>query len=317
MNDLKSLYLCEYLVVIRAVEELNIPQHAGSALRGVFGRALRKLACETGLPDCKSCELKARCLYCYIFETLPAAGQSYGRFSSPPNPYLFYPVNTKEHTILPGEVYSFVISLIGRANKYLPHIVTALIEMGNIGLFKGRGRYELTEIHSLGLDGKKTEIYSVSDKTIRPAGKAISIEAFADMKKEQDGVALVFETPARIKADGDLAVGLPFRLIMERLYERAILLDYFHCGGSGEKDENYFGNIDTVEILENRLTWFDPERISFRSKQKIRIGGHLGRISYSGPVGKCLPLLKFGEHLHIGKGTTIGLGKYRVETDIS
>jgi CRISPR/Cas system endoribonuclease Cas6 (RAMP superfamily) len=44
----------------------------------------------------------------------------------------------------------------------------------------------------------------------------------------------------------------------------------------------------------------------------MRLGGIVGSITYRGDFGKYLPLLRLGEHIHVGKAATFGLGKYRV-----
>ncbi|NTV93461.1 MAG: CRISPR system precrRNA processing endoribonuclease RAMP protein Cas6, partial [Chlorobiaceae bacterium] len=35
-------------------------------------------------------------------------------------------------------------------------------------------------------------------------------------------------------------------------------------------------------------------------------------VTFTGKTGQYLPLFRLGEYLHIGKGTTFGLGKYRM-----
>ncbi len=42
------------------------------------------------------------------------------------------------------------------------------------------------------------------------------------------------------------------------------------------------------------------------------LGGWIGEITYKGDFQKYLPLLRLGEHIHVGKATVFGLGKYRI-----
>ncbi len=59
--------------------------------------------------------------------------------------------------------------------------------------------------------------------------------------------------------------------------------------------------------------WHDWQRYSARQEQKINIGGFVGGITFEGNLTPFLPLLKAGETMHVGKGATFGLGRYKME----
>jgi CRISPR/Cas system endoribonuclease Cas6 (RAMP superfamily) len=48
----------------------------------------------------------------------------------------------------------------------------------------------------------------------------------------------------------------------------------------------------------------------------MKFGGLIGSITYEGKFDKFLPLLKLGEFIHIGKNTTFGLGKYKINVKV-
>ncbi|MBM4288825.1 MAG: hypothetical protein FJ135_11930, partial [Deltaproteobacteria bacterium] len=52
-------------------EELLLPAFKGSALRGAFGHALKKVTCVQRRAACDDCLLRATCVYLYVFETPP------------------------------------------------------------------------------------------------------------------------------------------------------------------------------------------------------------------------------------------------------
>jgi hypothetical protein len=60
----------------------RIPVYKGSALRGVFGRALKKTVCALRRQECDACLLNSRCLYAVVFE-----GRGTDRSSDAPHPF--------------------------------------------------------------------------------------------------------------------------------------------------------------------------------------------------------------------------------------
>jgi len=57
----------------------------------------------------------------------------------------------------------------------------------------------------------------------------------------------------------------------------------------------------------------DWSRFSGRQKQRIKMGGLVGLVTYAGDLADYLPLLALGEFIHVGKGTVFGNGQYRIK----
>lgn len=70
-----------------------------------------------------------------------------------------------------------------------------------------------------------------------------------------------------------------------------------------------------MEAVKTRLRWLDWERYSTRQQTGMKFGGWVGEITYKGNFQKYLPILKMGEHIHVGKAVTFDLGKYRIMPD--
>ena len=66
----------------------------------------------------------------------------------------------------------------------------------------------------------------------------------------------------------------------------------------------------TVSVVSHHLRWFDWERFSSRQNSEMKLGGLLGDVSFEGDVRPFGPLLRAGEIVHVGKGTSFGLGQY-------
>ncbi len=124
-----------------------------------------------------------------------------------------------------------------------------------------------------------------------------------------------FLTPARIVAAGALASQLPFVTLFRTLLRRLALLAYFHCGQSADLQEmrQLIAQAREVKIKESHLHWWDWKRYSTRQRTAMKLGGVVGQVSYEGELEPFVPYLRAGEFLHVGKGTSFGLGKYVLE----
>ena len=102
------------------------------------------------------------------------------------------------------------------------------------------------------------------------------------------------------------------------LLRRLSSLCYFHCGCELQLDfKGLIEQASTIRTVRSELRWHEQDRFSTRQRQRIEIGGVLGRVVFEAAEaeawGPYLPLLAAGEWVHVGKGTVMGLGKYRVE----
>jgi CRISPR/Cas system endoribonuclease Cas6 (RAMP superfamily) len=77
-----------------------------------------------------------------------------------------------------------------------------------------------------------------------------------------------------------------------------------------------FGGIiheaEAVRTVQNDLRWVDWERYSARQDSRMKLGGFTGTVTFEGELDPFISLFQIGEHLHIGKATSFGLGKYQI-----
>lgn len=70
---------------------------------------------------------------------------------------------------------------------------------------------------------------------------------------------------------------------------------------------------ETLTLDPRRLHWQEWTRYSSRQDTLMELGGLLGVGELAGPgLGLLWPLLWQGQWVHAGKGTTFGLGAYRL-----
>jgi hypothetical protein len=143
---------------------------------------------------------------------------------------------------------------------------------------------------------------------------ASATESSLDDEANRDTVRLKFLTPARIRVDGDLQVGMSFELLVRNLLRRVSMLAAVH--GRARLALDYRGLIAraaAVETRTSRLRWWDWERYSNRQQTKMALGGFVGEVEYAGAaIREFLPLIVAGELLHVGAGTGFGLGRYEI-----
>ncbi len=303
----------KFTLIIKAVDELHLPYYKGSTFRGGFGNMFRRIVCALKRQDCSDCMLKSRCIYAYVFETPPpenASIMNMHKYEKIPHPFVIEPPEGNNKRYEPESILSFNLILIGRAVDYLPYFIYTFDELGKSGIGKGKGRYRLQEVRikNGGL------VYSGNDGLIRQSGSSfIEISDFTPSEKI-DNITLSFITPLRIKYNRDLVVKPEFHILLRNLLRRLGLLYYFHCGNQ-EPSWNHREIIEhaqNISITSSTLRWLDWERYSSRQNTRMRLGGVVGEITYTGNIEPFTQLLEAGEILHAGKNTSFGLGRYEI-----
>ena len=329
MNYGKYTFLCKF------VNSAQLPYYKGSTFRGVFGIALKKIACTLKNSECGSCLLNTHCIYALVFETdkvFPASKAS--KTTAVPHPFVIEPPLTEKTSFNAGDSFEFSILLFGEINKKISYFIYALNEMGIIGVGKkinhNRGRFELETVSC-----DKNIIYKASEQKISlKNSNSLNFEDLRDLPdlpgllnlpdvpgklQDNSSLSLILETPLRLKFKNRLSADLPFHILVRAMLRRvSSLLESY---GQGEPDIDYKGLVkraENITVLHNNLEWFDWKRYSSRQNAKMLMGGITGSITYT-YKGKLeefeeyLPLFRFCSKTHIGKQTAFGLGKFRFE----
>jgi len=312
MNYGKYTFLCKFL------SSAELPYYKGSTFRGVFGIALKKIACTLKNNECNSCLLNTHCIYALVFETdkvIAAAKRS--KFAAVPHPFVIEPPLEGKSLFKAGDSFEFNMLLFGKINTKIPYFIYALNEMGNIGLGKKtdgkRGKFELITVTNA-----SKMIYRASEQKIyTQAVDRLNLDdsnKFVNKDQGESRLEIILETPLRLKFKNRLNADLPFHILVRAMLRRvsSLLENYGH----GEPDIDYKGLVkhaDKITISHNNLKWFDWKRYSSRQNAKMLMGGITGSITYKGRFDKYLPLLNFCSKIHIGKQTAFGLGKFRFE----
>ncbi|MBW2069472.1 MAG: CRISPR system precrRNA processing endoribonuclease RAMP protein Cas6 [Deltaproteobacteria bacterium] len=302
---------------IKAKTSVEIPPFAGSTLRGALGVALKRICCISKQRACDECLIRSSCVYVYLFETT-MLGDSFcdPRFRNAPHPFVLVVPVAETNTLLnPGDTWSFGITVFGRAVTWLPYFVAAVERMGQIGIGRGRGKFELERLWSLDEKGNPVELL-YNEEGFRFPEKFLSLESLGRGKPgEGNGkFRLTFLTPLRIRFRGKLVDIPEFHIVMGNLLKRISLLMKFHAEGDfPDLSDDLIRLARGVNIIENNTSWYDWVRYSHRQGLRMRLGGIVGDVVYEGDPSLFEPYISAGTILHIGKNTGFGLGRYRWE----
>ncbi len=308
----------EYTFLCQFDQGAVLPAYKGSTFRGVFGTALKRVVCALKQQTCSSCLLRERCIYTNIFETslnVPPSGAV--PVSSPPHPFVIEPPQEERTTYEPGDIFACTLLLFGEAVPNLPYFIYAIHEMAEMGIGKRingrRGRFHLETVSA----GEKL-VYSKNDATIRQEGtfKDIPFDALyrQDTTPFRD-VEITMETPLRLKRHNRFSGRLTYDVLIRAVLRRISSL--FATHGEGDPPLDYTGLVNKskqVAMLESRVRWFDWTRYSGRQDRRMNMGGMIGSVRYQDVPAEFLPLLELGARFHLGKATSFGLGKVKVNT---
>jgi len=304
---------------IRATSRLLLPAYKGSVFRGGFGHAFRRACCTAGMKDCSSCLLRDSCVYLWIFETpVPEDTALMKKYPSAPHPFILEPPLGSHQAYEPGERLEFGLVLVGQALDYLPYFIYSFNHLGQMGIGRGKGKFVLESVSwkPFKNDSSKRVLFHRDNGEFTKPPAPVTWQEIVEQEAPTK-VTLSFLTPTRIKYRGRFTDQLEFHVLFRNLLRRASLLSYFHCGF--KLDDSHFPDLieqaKEINISDSRLHWHDWTRWSNRQQTKMKMGGVMGEITYEGDLSPFWPYIRLGQYVHVGKGSSFGLGKYEVVTD--
>lgn len=298
--------VARYRFDLEVTRAMFLPDYAGSAFRGAFGRALRKTACMTHQSECSTCPLFRSCAYTSIFETPAPLEHTLQSFSKIPNPYVIEAPSDGARVLEKGDELRFSIVLFGRACHQLALIVYALKRAFEHDVCKGSAA--LRRVVHLG-DRQEQVVYTDEEPLIKPHEQTVTLrcpETSADM-------TIRFVTQLRLQNNGK-AYGpkdikpAPF---FNALIRRAGLLSEFH---SQKLEMDFHALSELAHSVQGRsfLQWQNWRRYSSRQQQGMFMGGVLGSWTFVNLPPELQIFLQLGTWIHVGKNATFGLGRFHL-----
>ena len=268
------LHLTKLAFTAEVIADSFLPPYLGNSLRGAFGYSLSRRNCIESSTDCEHCG--TTCIYADIFKS-----QSYGAgMDSVPNPFVIgADYQTKEEWRI-GETLDFTITLFGHAASWREEIVAAVGEMfaGKLACLRLKETREILSCEWT----DEGEIPYIDTLTIK------------------------LKTPLVLLASKQLVNSIDFSLFADSVFNRiAGVVDVY-----GEQEF----------VLPYSLTHRKPNIVAESKlnivtikQEKQPIKGLLGELRFFGDVTRYMPYVDLCSHLHIGKMTTRGCGRFEYE----
>lgn len=308
----------------------------GNVLRGGFGWWFRQLVCppEWIQHECAPCRLFSQCPYGQVFSPSPPPDAARLRKQADlPRPFVIRPFPLSRSGPLgsgapPEELLRFGVVLFGRAIESLPHFVVTLNELGRQGLGSSRAPFTITDITSQHPDGDEP-LYDADRHEMRRPARMITrgnLIRPSDFSHDHLTRTVHFRTPTLLRTgsgvDGagrrtaarEISGAPPLGVVIRRLRDRLSALCTFFAAEPWERDD--FGELgrlaDEVELVADETVWEHRARRSTRTGRSHELSGFVGRVTYRFPsaphLTALLPLLRYGELLHVGKHAVWGNG---------
>jgi len=286
----------------RAVAPFRLPDHCGSLLRGVLGRALRRAACVAPDPCASACQSPAACAYTRLFDPSvpdPLPHRFLRGATRAPQPLVPLFPTRGGRWLEAGHDLDLGVRILGPLQPGDAERLHAAFEhVADFPLGPDSGRVVLDTITQIGAHNRHIDV--------RPGEPA------------QGHVRMSFETPVWIEHGGRLIApaDVDFVAVFRQAYRRLTTLAALY--GTPEADDELTfadlaalaGEVCTVERDLRALRW---ERWSVEKDVRHPMRGLVGSVVFEGPLGALLPALHAAEVVHVGKGTSHGLGAVRVE----
>lgn len=307
MTDPFDIRYIKLHFTLRFTEDTTVPVYKASALRGGMGEMLLRSNCVRDR-NCDACDFMDECIVRRMMyakmETIPDfmhGGEGIG-----------YVIECEDYhdDYKAGDEMGFNLILFGKLIVYFSQYLNAFYGLGMNGLGRQSSRFEIVQITNTEgkplLDGNDIRMERLKISTVRDY---VSYRR----KKFSDGDfngEIRFRSPLSLKYRKEMLSEFRLDALLEGISRRITILDCFEGNGAGQASLD----ISLAESFANQQS---------RKVRIPRYSNHQGsKMSWEGIEGKAsltnfpedlLNWLLAGELTHVGKNTSFGFGRYRVE----
>ncbi|MFN4294834.1 MAG: CRISPR system precrRNA processing endoribonuclease RAMP protein Cas6 [Thermoflexales bacterium] len=323
---------------LEAREPIYLHAHNGSALRGMLYRAVVALAGgDARAPDLRFVPDPL------VRRLLAALDEENPRGQDPPRPYVIEPPDLPPHNadrplphlILPGQRFTFGVTLFGDAIEAFPVLVLALKRAEQDGLGRRfaapsgrerRGRFSLRRAFAHNpFTRTSQELLAPGERTVLTPQVCVThddvaSQAARDAQTCAGRLRIHFLTPTTLKAQGAVLRRPNFSALIHRLIERLTQLSLAYGGAllpclpvAREAKNALLRQADAVQTTDDHTRWVEVRGHSDRTRASTNLGGFGGQADFAGDLAPFFAILRWGELAHVGHHAVKGNGAFRIE----
>lgn len=288
----------------RILENTSMPPVKVSALRGGMGEMFLRQHCVRNR-ECDTCDFHKVCLVQQAFYTPLEKKLPYvtGKES------VGYLIECDDYSIdfEAGELFVFKLTLFGHAIAFFNLYLQAFYQLGMSGIGKSKARFCIEEVRNVRgekiMCDQQIDMWEYQVQIIRDYidERKRSLE----LKKE---CRIMFLTPLSMKFGGEYLQKFQGEALVKGAMRRLQMLNYY-MGNEVELPKVAEYPVISDQCAERQETM----RYSNTHHSKIALKGIVGTVYLRDLDEICLDFLIAGELTQIGKNTSFGFGKYRVD----
>jgi len=303
MIDLKPLFnirILRFVITLISNKTINVGE-IGSDYRGQLGFSLKQMTCQYDQFQnihCSDCSIPDNCYYTSLFSPTSSIQMSKEDtikvMPSPVRPFVFsFMTDEMNGMIHNKKSFQLVFSIFGPAIQNCAIFSAAAIQASE------RLGFTVINFESLYPDNQPMEkewvledwinTFSINHHTI-----GIRCHTPLSMKKDNHVITTQFSFMDFIKA------------IIRRL--RDLKRYYGNDDNMGHFTNEFYSIAKTIHCSTKTVTYQKKNRYSYSQHKRLPLSGFMGELTFTGNLQWFMPLLKAGELIHIGRGTSSGNG---------
>jgi hypothetical protein len=200
----------------------------------------------------------------------------------------------------------FLVTSIPLIHNFL----RSLIHLGQLGLVAGKGHFEVSEVHSRGIDDSESLAWRHEEPLESLTCSVFSLTWLLQEQRIARNVTLKFVTPTRLMVEGKPLRKPDFTQVFPFMLRRTTSMLHAHSGVEVLDDPTHLLTLmREIKVVESRLLWHDWRPLS--GQQGLVVGGFVGEMVLdSQSLDEIYWVLVVASLFGLGKGATYGAGRF-------